>query len=179
MRRKSKPTWTRSPCSNRPPTGSAITSKWVISDPHRICWWNEARLLTLTAPEMTVLVGGMRGLNANFAQSKLGVFTTHTETLTNDFFVHLLDMNTKWQVSSQCEHVFEGRDRKTDQLKCSGTAVDLVFGSNSQLRAIAEVYACNDSQQPFVRDFVAAWGKVMNLDRFDLDPSLGNGSSGH
>jgi len=137
-----------------------------------------ARMLTLTAPEMTVLVGGMRALNANCGQSKLGVFTNQPETLTNEFFVNLLDMNTKWQVSSQCEHVFEGRDRGTDELKYTGTAVDLIFGSNSQLRAIAEVYACNDSQQAFVRDFVAAWGKVMNLDRFDLDPSLGNGSSG-
>ena len=137
---------------------------------------DRAHTLTLTAPEMTVLVGGMRVLNANVGQSELGVFTNRPETLTNDFFVNLLDMNTKWQVSSKCEHVFEGRDRGTDELKCTGTAVDLVFGSNSQLRAIAEVYACDDSQQAFVRDFVAAWDKVMNLDRFDLDPSLRNGS---
>ena len=129
---------------------------------------DRAHMLTLTAPEMTVLVGGMRVLNANVGQSELGVFTNRPETLTNDFFVNLLDMNTKWQVSSQCEHLFEGRDRGTDELKCTGTAVDLVFGSNSQLRAIAEVYACGDSQQAFVRDFVAAWNKVMNLDRFDL-----------
>ncbi len=129
---------------------------------------DRAHRLTLTAPEMTVLVGGMRVLNANAGQSELGVFTDRPETLTNDFFLNLLDMNTKWQVSSQCEHVFEGRDRGTDQLKYTGTAVDLVFGSNSQLRALAEVYACEDSQQKFVHDFVAAWDKVMNLDRFDL-----------
>ena len=137
---------------------------------------DRAHTLTLTAPEMTVLVGGMRVLNANVGQSELGVFTNRSETLTNDFFVNLLDMNTKWQVSSKSEHVFEGRNRGTDELKCTGTAVDLVFGSNSQLRAIVEVYACDDSQQTFVRDFVAAWDKVMNLDRFDLDPSLRNGS---
>ena len=137
---------------------------------------DRAHTLTLTAPEMTVLVGGMRVLNANVGQSELGVFTNRPETLTNDFFVNLLDMNTKWQVSSNCEHVFEAGNRGTDELKCTGTAVDLVFGSNSQLRAIAEVYACDDSQQAFVRDFVAAWDKVMNLDRFDLDPSLRNGS---
>ncbi len=117
---------------------------------------------------MTALVGGMRVLNANVGQSRLGVLTNRPETLTNDFFVNLLDMNTKWQVSSKCEHVFEGRDRGTDELKYTGTTVDHVFGSNSQLRAIAEVYACDDSQQAFVRDFVAAWDKVMNLDRFDL-----------
>ena len=137
---------------------------------------DRAHTLTLTAPEMTVLVGGMRVLNANVGQSELGVFTNRPETLTNDFFVNLLDMNTKWQVSSKSEHVFEGRNRGTDELKCTGTAVDLVFGSNSQLRAIVEVYACDDSQQTFVRAFVAAWDKVMNLDRFDLDPSLRNGS---
>ena len=137
---------------------------------------DRAHTLTLNAPEMTVLVGGMRVLNANVGQSELGVFTNRPETLTNDFFVNLLDMNTKWQVSSKSEHVFEGRNRGTDELKCTGTAVDLVFGSNSQLRAIVEVYACDDSQQTFVRDFVAAWDKVMNLDRFDLDPSLRNGS---
>ena len=137
---------------------------------------DRAHMLTLTAPEMTVLVGGMRVLNANVGQSELGVFTNRPETLTNDFFVNLLDMNTKWQVSSKREHVFEGRNRGTDELKCTGTAVDLVFGSNSQLRAIAEVYACDDSQQAFVRDFVTAWDRVMNLDRFDLDPSLRNGS---
>ncbi|MDA1275275.1 MAG: catalase/peroxidase HPI, partial [Verrucomicrobia bacterium] len=137
---------------------------------------DRAHMLTLTAPEMTVLVGGMRVLKANVRQSELGVFTNRPETLTNDFFVNLLDMNTEWKVSSKCEHVFEGRDRASGELKWTGTAVDLVFGSNSQLRAIAEVYACDDSQQAFLRDFVAAWHKVMNLDRFDLNPSLRNGS---
>ena len=129
---------------------------------------DRAHLLTLTAPETTVLVGGMRVLNANVGQSDLGIFTTQLGTLTNDFFVNLLDMNTKWQPSATSEHTFEGRDRGTDDLKWTGTAVDLVFGSNSQLRAIAEVYACSDAKQTFVRDFVAAWSKVMNLDRFDL-----------
>ena len=129
---------------------------------------DRAHLLTLTAPEMTVLVGGMRVLNANFGQSELGVFTKRPGSLTNDFFVNLLDMSTEWRKSSQCEHFYEGRDRRTGEVKWTGTAVDLVFGSNSQLRAIAEVYACDDSQQAFVRDFVAAWDKVMNLDRFDL-----------
>ncbi|MGO9995534.1 MAG: catalase/peroxidase HPI [Steroidobacteraceae bacterium] len=129
---------------------------------------DRANLLTLTAPEMTVLVGGMRALNANFGQSQYGVFTTRPETLTNDFFVNLLDMNTKWQKSATSEGVLEGRDRATGKLKWTGTIVDLVFGSNSQLRALAEVYACSDSSQAFVRDFVAAWNKVMNLDRYDL-----------
>ncbi|MEE2638789.1 MAG: catalase/peroxidase HPI [Acidobacteriota bacterium] len=128
---------------------------------------DRAHLLTLTAPEMTVLVGGLRVLNGNVGQSELGVFTTRPEVLTNDFLVNLLDMNTTWQASSTFEHVFEGRDQRTGELKWTGTAVDLVFGSNSQLRAIAEAYACDDSQQAFVRDFVAAWNKVMNLDRFD------------
>ncbi|HZP25833.1 MAG TPA: peroxidase family protein, partial [Dehalococcoidia bacterium] len=125
-----------------------------------------ATMLRLTAPEMTVLVGGMRALNANFGQSKHGVFTGRPEMLTNDFFVNLLDMGTEWKASGQ--DVFEGRDRATGQVKWTATAVDLVFGSNSQLRALSEVYACADSQQKFVRDFVAAWDKVMNLDRFDL-----------
>ena len=129
---------------------------------------DRAQMLTLTAPEMTVLVGGLRVLNANVGQSGLGVFTKQPETLTPDFFVNLLDMNTEWLVSSTSEDVFEGRDRSTGELKWTGTGVDLVFGSNSQLRAIAEVYACDDAQQAFVRDFVAAWNKVMNLDRFDL-----------
>jgi catalase-peroxidase len=129
---------------------------------------DRAQLLTLTAPEMTVLVGGMRALNANFGQSKHGVFTSRPQTLTNDFFANLLDMHTKWQPSSTSEGVYEGRDRATDKIKWTGTRVDLVFGSNSQLRAIAEVYACNDSKEAFVKDFVAAWNKVMNLDRYDL-----------
>jgi catalase-peroxidase len=129
---------------------------------------DRAQLLTLTAPEMTVLVGGMRALNANFGQAKHGVFTNRPETLTNDFFVNLLDMNTKWQASSTSDGVFEGRDRATDKIKWTGTRVDLLFGSNSQLRAIAEVYACDDSKEAFVMDFAAAWNKVMNLDRYDL-----------
>jgi catalase-peroxidase len=129
---------------------------------------DRAQLLTLTAPEMTVLVGGMRALNANFGQAKHGVFTNRPETLTNDFFVNLLDMNTKWQASSTADGVFEGRDRATDKIKWTGTRADLVFGSNSQLRAIAEVYACDDSKHVFVKDFAAAWNKAMNLDRYDL-----------
>jgi catalase-peroxidase len=129
---------------------------------------DKAQLLTLTAPEMTVLIGGLRALGANFAQSRHGVFTTRPETLTNDFFVNLLDMGTKWQKSETDAGVLEGRDRKTGQLKWTGTVVDLVFGSNSQLRALAEVYASSDAQQAFVNEFAAAWTKVMNLDRFDL-----------
>ena len=129
---------------------------------------DRAQLLTLTAPEMTVLVGGLRALNANFGQAKHGVFTNRPETLTNDFFVNLLDMNTKWEPSSTSEGVYEGRDRSTGKLKWTGTRVDLVFGSNSQLRALAEVYASDDAKQAFVKDFAAAWGKVMNLDRYDL-----------
>jgi catalase-peroxidase len=129
---------------------------------------DKAQLLTLTAPEMTVLIGGLRALNANVGRSRHGVFTAQPGTLTNDFFVNLLDMNTKWQKSATAEDVLEGVDRATGKLKWTGTIVDLVFGSNSQLRALAEVYACSDSQQAFVRDFVAAWNKVMNLDCFDL-----------
>ncbi len=127
---------------------------------------DRAQLLTLTPPEMTVLVGGMRVLNTNFDGSKHGVFTKHPETLTNDFFVNLLDLNTKWKATS--EEVFEGSDRATGKVKWTGTRVDLIFGSNSELRALAEVYACEDSKKKFVKDFVAAWNKVMNLDRFDL-----------
>jgi catalase/peroxidase HPI len=129
---------------------------------------DRAQLLTLTAPEMTVLVGGLRVLNANTGQSAHGVFTKRPETLTNDFFVNLLDMSTQWQASAGSEGVFEGRDRKTNKLKWTGTRVDLIFGSHSQMRALAEVYACADSKEKFVKDFVAAWTKVMNLDRFDL-----------
>ena len=129
---------------------------------------DRAQLLTLTAPQMTVLVGGLRMLNANAGQSPYGVFTERPETLTNDFFVNLLDMNTKWQASAGSEGVFEGRDRTTNELKWTGTRVDLIFGSHSQLRALAEVYACADSKEKFVNDFVAAWSKVMNLDRYDL-----------
>jgi catalase-peroxidase len=141
-------------------SGQALSAEeWLV---------DRAQLLTLTAPEMTVLVGGMRALNANFGQAKHGVFTNRPETLTNDFFVNLLDMNTKWQASSTSDGVFEGRDRATNKVKWTGTRVDLLFGSNSQLRAIAEVYACDDSKQAFVKDFAAAWNKVMNLDRYDL-----------
>ena len=129
---------------------------------------DKAQLLTLTAPEMTVLIGGLRVLNANFKQSKNGVFTDRPETLTNDFFVNLLSMNTTWKPSPTSGGVYEGQDRKTGKGKWTGTRVDLIFGSNSQLRAIAEVYACTDSKQAFVKDFVAAWNKVMNLDRYDL-----------
>jgi catalase-peroxidase len=135
---------------------------------------DRANLLTLTAPEMTVLVGGLRVLNANFGQSELGVFTKRPETLTNDFFVNLLDMSTVWQKSDKSEQVFEGRDRKTGEAKWTGTRVDLVFGSNSQLRAIAEVYASDGSQEKFANDFVAVWNKVMNLDRFDLADCSGS-----
>ncbi len=129
---------------------------------------DQAQLLTLTAPEMTVLVGGLRVLNANFEQSPHGVFTTRPETLTNDFFVNLLDMNTQWQPKTPEAQEFEGRERSTGKLKWTATRVDLVFGSNSQLRAVAEVYGCTDAKEKFVQDFVAAWAKVMNLDRFDL-----------
>jgi len=129
---------------------------------------DKANLLTLTAPEMTVLVGGLRALNANVDNASHGVFTTRPETLTNDFFVNLLDMRTSWKKSATDEGVLEGRDRTTGELKWTGTVVDLVFGSNSQLRSLAEVYASSDAQPVFVRDFVAAWTKVMNLDRYDL-----------
>ncbi len=129
---------------------------------------DRAQLLTLTAPEMTVLVGGMRVLRGNFGQSQHGVFTKRPETLTNDFFVNLLDMGTTWESASEDGDVFEGRSRETGELRWTGSRVDLVFGSNSQLRAVAEVYACEDSEEKFLQDFVAAWNKVMNLDRFDL-----------
>ena len=129
---------------------------------------DRAQLLTLTAPEMTVLVGGMRVLNTHAGQTLHGMLTERPGKLTNDFFVNLLDMNTTWKPSPANEGVFEGRDRATNELKWTGTRVDLVFGSNSQLRAIAEVYASNDAKQVFVKDFAAAWTKVMNLDRYDL-----------
>ena len=129
---------------------------------------DRAQLLTLTAPEMTVLLGGMRVLNTNYDGSKHGVFTKNTETLTNDFFINLLDLGTTWKAASEAGDLFEGHDRKTDEVKWTGTRVDLIFGSNSELRALAEVYACEDSKEKFVKDFVAAWDKVMNLDRFDL-----------
>ncbi len=124
--------------------------------------------MTLTPPEMTVLVGGLRALDANFGQSKHGVFTRKPGTLTNDFFANLLDMDTEWQPANGSDGVYEGRDRKTNKVKWTGTRVDLVFGSNSELRAVAEVYGSDDAREKFVNDFVAAWDKVMNLDRFDL-----------
>ncbi|MCE2559823.1 MAG: catalase-peroxidase, partial [Acidobacteria bacterium] len=136
--------------------------------PAEVLLVDRAQMLTLTAPEMTVLVGGLRVLGGNAGGSELGVFTDRQEVLTNDFFVNLLDMGTEWQASAGREGVFEGRDRSTGDVRWTGSAVDLVFGSNSQLRAIAEAYACDDSQEALVRDFVAAWAKVMNLDRFDL-----------
>jgi catalase-peroxidase len=129
---------------------------------------DRAFMLNLSAPEMTVLIGGMRALNANHGRTELGVFTDRPETLTNDFFVNLLDMSTEWKASVDTENVYEGRDRATGDLKWTGTAADLVFGANSQLRALAEVYASDDAQEKFARDFVAAWAKVMNLDRFDV-----------
>jgi catalase-peroxidase len=129
---------------------------------------DKAQLLTLTAPELTVLVGGLRVLNANVGQAKHGVFTKRPEALTNDFFLNLLDIGTEWKAISDAQDVFEGRDRKTGELKWTGTRVDLIFGSHSQLRALAEVYGSSDAQEKFVHDFVAVWNKVMNLDRFDL-----------
>jgi catalase-peroxidase len=143
--------------------GQALSAEELLVD--------RAQLLNLTAPEMTVLLGGLRVLNANVGQAKHGVFTNRPETLTNDFFVNLLDMNTKWQPSNHSNgsgDVYEGRDRATDKVKWTGTRIDLLFGSHSQLRALAEVYASNDSKEAFVKDFAAAWNKVMNLDRYDL-----------
>lgn len=129
---------------------------------------DRAQLLTLTAPEMTVLIGGMRVLNTNYQQSRDGVLTNRVECLTNDFFVNILDMNTVWKATSKDEDRFEGYDRKTGKLKWSATRVDMIFGSNSQLRAISEVYGCNDNKEKFLQDFVNAWNKVMNADRFDV-----------
>ncbi|MFH0967656.1 MAG: peroxidase family protein, partial [Methanobacteriota archaeon] len=129
---------------------------------------DKAQLLTLTAPEMTVLIGGMRVLNTNFGQTQHGVFTRNPETLTNDFFVNLLDMGIEWKAVSDARDIFESYDRKTGEVTWIGTRVDLIFGSNAQLRALAEVYGSADSQKKFVQDFVAVWNKVMNLDRFDL-----------
>jgi len=142
-----------------------LKAKFSIAAEHLLV--DRAQLLTLTAPEMTVLLGGMRVLNANHGQAPHGVFTKRPEALTNDFFVNLLDMGTVWQATPD-ENVFEGRDRKTGELQWTGSRVDLIFGSNSQLRALAEVYGCEDSQEKFINDFVAVWDKVMNLDRFDL-----------
>jgi catalase-peroxidase len=141
-------------------TKYAISTEEILVD--------KAQLMTLTAPEMTALVGGMRVLDTNFGQTSHGVFTRRPEVLTNDFFVNLLDLGTTWKATSESQDLFEGRDRATGELKWTGTRVDLIFGSNSELRAIAEVYGCEDSQEKFVKDFVTAWNKVMNLDRFDL-----------
>ncbi|MFH1766677.1 MAG: peroxidase family protein, partial [Patescibacteria group bacterium] len=141
-------------------------SKFAVSTEELLV--DKAQLLTLTAPEMTVLVGGMRVLNANVEQLQHGVFTKRPETLTNDFFVNLLDMTTKWQATPEDKNIFAGHDRKTGELKWTGTRVDLIFGSNSRLRVLAEVYGSKDAQEKFVHDFVAVWNKVMNLDRFDL-----------
>ena len=143
-----------------------LKAKYAVSAEELLL--DRAQLLTLTAPEMTVLVGGMRALNANFEQLQHGVFTKRPETLSNDFFVHLLDMSTTWKATSEDDDVFEGRDRATGELKWTGTRVDLIFGSNSQLRALAEVYGSDDSHEKFIHDFIAAWNKVMNLDRFDI-----------
>jgi len=143
-----------------------LKTKYAVSAEEMLV--DRAQLLTLTAPEMTVLIGGMRVLNTSFGQTPHGVFTKRPESLTNDFFVNLLDMNTTWQATSDDDDAFEGRDRTTGEVKWTGTRVDLIFGSNSELRAVAEVYGCEDSQEKFVQDFVAAWDKVMNLDRFDL-----------
>jgi catalase-peroxidase len=145
-------------------------AKYAVSSEELLI--DRAQLLTLTAPEMTVLIGGLRVLNANFGQLPHGVFTQRPETLTNDFFVNLLDTGTEWKATSEDEDVFEGFDRASGEHKWTGTRVDLIFGSNSQLRALAEVYACEDSKEKFVKNFIAAWNKVMNLDRFDLDGSL-------
>ena len=145
---------------NYPKTKYAVSAEELLLD--------KAQLLSLTAPEMTVLIGGMRAINTNFDQSKHGVFTDKPESLTNDFFINLLDMNTKWQATSKDDNEFEGLDRKTGKQKWLGTRIDLIFGSNSQLRALAEVYASEDAQEKFIKDFVATWNKVMNLDRFDV-----------
>lgn len=143
-----------------------MKSKYTISTEEMLV--DRAQLLTLTAPEMTVLVGGLRVLNTNFDHSQHGVFTDRPETLSNDFFVNLLDLGTTWKAVSDTDEVFEGRDRRTGELKWTGTRVDLIFGSNTELRAIAEVFGSKDAEKRFIDHFVAAWSKVMNLDRFDL-----------
>ncbi len=143
-----------------------LKTKFTVSTEELLV--DKAQLLTLTAPELTVLVGGMRVLNTNYDGSKHGAFTKNPESLTNDFFVNLLDMGTTWKATDESKELFEGHDRTTDELKWTATRADLIFGSNSELRAVAEVYACADAKEKFVKDFVAAWNKVMNLDRFDL-----------
>lgn len=167
-RRRSRPTWSRSPRSSRPPTGSATTSGRATGCRIEYLLIDRANLLTLSSPEMTVLVGGLRVLGANYQQSPLGVFTTTPGSLTNDFFANLLDLGTTWKATSEDANTFEGRDTATGEVKWTGSRADLVFGSNSELRALAEVYAADDAKKKFVNDFVAAWDKVMNLDRFDL-----------
>jgi catalase-peroxidase len=129
---------------------------------------DKAQLLTLSAPELTVLIGGLRVLNTNFGQTKFGVFTGKPETLTNDFFINLLDMGTVWKATSDANNTFEGRDRRTGEVKWTATRADLIFGSNAQLRALSEVYGSSDAHETFVQDFASAWNKVMNLDRFDI-----------
>jgi catalase-peroxidase len=140
--------------------------------PAEVALLDKAQLLTLTAPEMTILIGGMRVLNTNFGQTKFGVFTRRPEALTNDFFINLLDMRTVWKATSDANNTFEGRDRKTGEVRWTATRADLIFGSNAQLRALSEVYASSDAHEKFVQDFVGVWNKVMNLDRFDLVASL-------
>ena len=159
--------WSRSRCWSRLPTDFRNYLRAGLKTPAEELLLDRAQLLRLTAPEMTVLVGGMRALNANFGQSKHGLFTNTPGTLTNDYFVNLLDMKIEWRPSAT-DGVYEGREHSTDKVKWTGTRVDLVFGSNSELRALAEVYACDDNKRKFVNDFAAAWAKVMNLDRFDL-----------
>ena len=168
MRRPSRPTCESFAVLEPYADGFRNYQKETYAVPAEALLVDKAQLLTLTAPEMTVLVGGLRVLDTNVGKTKHGVFTTRPETLTNDFFVNLLDMSTEWKATSNAQDVFEGRDRKTGAVKWTATRVDLVFGSNSQLRALAEVYGSADAQQKFVQDFVAAWTKVMNLDRFDL-----------
>jgi catalase-peroxidase len=166
----SGPTCPRNKSSGKDPIADGFRNylKARTAIPAEALLIDKAQLLTLTGPEMTVLVGGLRVLKTNVGQTPHGVFTQRPETLTNDFFVNLLDMGTEWKPTSPDAEVFEGRDRKTGEVKWTGTRVDLIFGSNAQLRALSEVYGCRDSQEKFLRDFVAAWSKVMNLDRFDL-----------
>ncbi len=146
----------------------SYTSKANAHHPAEVLLLDKAQLLSLTAPELTVLIGGMRMLNTNFGQTKYGVFTKRPEALTNDFFINLLDMGTAWKATSDAEDVFEGRDRKSGEVKWTATRADLIFGSNAQLRALSEVYGSEDAHEKFVHDFVGVWNKVMNLDRFDL-----------
>ena len=161
--------WSRSRCSSRGPTGSATTCVPARRLPLEQLLLERAYMLNVTAPELTVLIGGLRALGANHGGTKHGVFTDKPGMLTNDFFVNLLDMGTEWKASESAENVYDGRDRASGQTKWTATANDLVFGSNSVLRALAEVYAQDDAKEKFVEDFVAAWVKVMNNDRFDLD----------